>query len=1137
MCSSSYTPKAGLYSAVLSAFLIESYKNLQEDKQDTIVGLLEKIATQNFVSSGVFTNSTTTLSPSVPFEPPLWAIRVNILWFASLVLSIAVASLGILVKQWLREYLAMEYSSPRTRLRARNYRKPALDDWKVFEIAAVLPMILQISVGLFFAGLCAFTSAVHESIRDTTIPVVCAWAFFFFITTIAPLFSPRCPFKTAFLKRALKIGRRFIAPHARYITTSISWHTATLCDKILHRLRTGPEGIRKPRTRPTLDEILEEEDDAVKRDEEDSQILIAVDAVVADDNLLPTMFEVLPQEKPETTVDFMVKFTQQRTGVNFKDLSVDKLDFTRDIGVLSTQAWTTLVDALGDLLNRNRNNFVGEKGLHSWATKSAVLLLSKHLKSDVGIQALHTFIEPASTQESKPARHECEELLFSVYHTLKDPSHLSTMFSLLEHRSLDSAMQLALRVVQYHTEFTLPEENLTSTLNLRNLPPQTWAALVESLHGLLTRNHDALFNPDGAVQSWVVNSIAILLSHYGDDDSGVQALRSFIESESEPETHPACHDRAEILFSIVPIITDDSLLQKTLNLLEPRDPRITVDFVIRVVLHRIGAPLPEGTLISILDLSTLSSQTWSILVSALSGLLTCNHEALFDPDGDIQSWALNSTAILLSHHGDDDNGLQALRGFIDSESVPETHPAYHDRANILFSIVPILADDSRLQKTLSLLETRNPGTIIDFVLRIVRHRAGVDSLERNLPSILNLSPLSSQTWAVLVHALEAVLTHHREDPSVRGSQLPFWVIDCTILLLLSHRGDDDSGVQVLRTSLDSEILEAAHQANSFHSEHVELLFPANPTFIDDSLLQIMLKLLRGHDPEIIVKFVMRIVQHRTGATLPQGSLTSVLHLDGLSEAAHFALSCAMRDLLVPDAIALHHDIPEWALDAIVFLLSVSPAYELPEECAQALHHILALDASRPSQDDNGEHSPIAKHILLSWTNAPKLAFYSITRLYTSLGGGRGANKRPYDVLLGRYRPVEGNISKTNVASFPHPSLFRLLISMLLWRCQRDDELTSVEYEALQAVLEVGVSETHRVDIKPVLRAFYNHRTHIYGWMACYSSMEPTCDLAPDRSLRTILYGSFRAFIWLFKNPYSPCEFIIVCWYRIRELNR
>ncbi|EKM53489.1 uncharacterized protein PHACADRAFT_59286, partial [Phanerochaete carnosa HHB-10118-sp] len=95
---------AGLFSAVLTAFLIESYSSLQPDTESEIVFLLRHSLAQNYTISGSFLNTTAPFPGAMPFETPLWALRVNGLWFASLICSLATASFGMLVKQWLREY-------------------------------------------------------------------------------------------------------------------------------------------------------------------------------------------------------------------------------------------------------------------------------------------------------------------------------------------------------------------------------------------------------------------------------------------------------------------------------------------------------------------------------------------------------------------------------------------------------------------------------------------------------------------------------------------------------------------------------------------------------------------------------------------------------------------------------------------------------------------------------------------------------------------------------------------------------------------------------------------------------------------------------------------------------------------------
>ncbi|KAI0344878.1 hypothetical protein BDW22DRAFT_1326608, partial [Trametopsis cervina] len=137
-----------------------------------------------------------TPTSSPPFEPSINAIRINDLWAASLVISLATASFGILVKQWLREYMKFVTSFPQGRLRIRNFRRAGLETWKVLTIAACLPLLLQLALGLFFIGLCFYTAELHSSVRNTTLPLVAGWGFIFFFVTVSPLFSAHCPYKT-----------------------------------------------------------------------------------------------------------------------------------------------------------------------------------------------------------------------------------------------------------------------------------------------------------------------------------------------------------------------------------------------------------------------------------------------------------------------------------------------------------------------------------------------------------------------------------------------------------------------------------------------------------------------------------------------------------------------------------------------------------------------------------------------------------------------------------------------------------------------------------------------------------------------------------------------------------------------------
>lgn len=330
---------------------------------DNVVYTLQVIAAQtagyNLVGNTL--RSSMALPPPLPpFAAAPNDIRINVLWFASLVISLITASFAMLVKQWLREFLVVEVPSPQARLRVRHFREPQLIKWKVYEISAMLPLLLQLSLGLFFLGLCYFTAAIHSSIGYTTLPLVVGWALFFFTATALPVFFPRCPYRTTLLKAAvaqLHRGLRHLADWSRdqldehlakgrssehiepLETTELlepteSAESTELLEPTDPAEPTEPSEPPSPSDRPcrvsylchnlllailqrTLPSStsLPDERDIVKTQDQDVAILGSVDAIQANDELLFTaVAEALHYSRPRWTdvVDFVMQILAHR---------------------------------------------------------------------------------------------------------------------------------------------------------------------------------------------------------------------------------------------------------------------------------------------------------------------------------------------------------------------------------------------------------------------------------------------------------------------------------------------------------------------------------------------------------------------------------------------------------------------------------------------------------------------------------------------------------------------------------------------------------------------------------------------------------------------------------------------------------
>ncbi|EMD32446.1 hypothetical protein CERSUDRAFT_108848 [Gelatoporia subvermispora B] len=194
---------AGLFSAVLTAFNVETYPLLQPTSPDPSTLLLAQISAQlNVIASSLPTNSSASLPPPPQLDlsgdstVSSSTIIVNALWFSSLISSLAAASLGIFLKQWLNHYTSPSSSDPRQRARIWHYRHAGLMRWKVTDIMALLPLLLQLALGLFLAGLVVLLWTLDSTVAGLTTAFVALVFFITLWTTIVPVLVGNCPYKS-----------------------------------------------------------------------------------------------------------------------------------------------------------------------------------------------------------------------------------------------------------------------------------------------------------------------------------------------------------------------------------------------------------------------------------------------------------------------------------------------------------------------------------------------------------------------------------------------------------------------------------------------------------------------------------------------------------------------------------------------------------------------------------------------------------------------------------------------------------------------------------------------------------------------------------------------------------------------------
>ncbi len=191
---SSFTQQAGLFSAILTAFNVQSYPLLTPPPPDQVLLALQQISSQlsSYSVSSSSVNATYpafNLQPSSLSPPPeRWVVWLNAVWFASLILSLSAASVGIMVKQWLNQYSSCLSGSSQHIARLRQHRLNSLLKWRVGRIIAFLPILLQMGAVLFFAGLLVLLWALHHTVAIVASTLVGALASFL-VGTIA---SAKC---------------------------------------------------------------------------------------------------------------------------------------------------------------------------------------------------------------------------------------------------------------------------------------------------------------------------------------------------------------------------------------------------------------------------------------------------------------------------------------------------------------------------------------------------------------------------------------------------------------------------------------------------------------------------------------------------------------------------------------------------------------------------------------------------------------------------------------------------------------------------------------------------------------------------------------------------------------------------------
>ncbi|KAK0239628.1 hypothetical protein EDD85DRAFT_456855 [Armillaria nabsnona] len=215
---------AGLFSAVVTTFVVQTSLNLQADYAQVSASLLfELVLVQRAIANGspVNTVPVSSLNPQTAFVPAATDVWVNGLWFTSLFLSLTTALVAVLVKQWLHHYVVLPSGTPRDRCFVRQYRFLGFQKWRVEVIVGVLPVLMHLALALFFIGLSLFLHPLRAALSWVvcmgTILLIVAYT----VMTILPMCYPQCPYRTPLCDLAY--------PPSFYIISLVQKHYHQLC--------------------------------------------------------------------------------------------------------------------------------------------------------------------------------------------------------------------------------------------------------------------------------------------------------------------------------------------------------------------------------------------------------------------------------------------------------------------------------------------------------------------------------------------------------------------------------------------------------------------------------------------------------------------------------------------------------------------------------------------------------------------------------------------------------------------------------------------------------------------------------------------------------------------------------------------
>ena len=185
--------KAGLFSAVTSAFIIQVQPQLQSDPNEETAALLRVLIYK--IDNTTFGNDV----PAVPqwSGPPHTIVEVQAILYASLAVSLFSAFLAMLGKQWLNRYASIDMrGSAIERSQNRQRKLDGVVAWYFDYVMEFLPLMLQFALLLLGCALSRYLWEIDTTVVSVVLGITSFGVASYIFFVIAGAASVSCPYQT-----------------------------------------------------------------------------------------------------------------------------------------------------------------------------------------------------------------------------------------------------------------------------------------------------------------------------------------------------------------------------------------------------------------------------------------------------------------------------------------------------------------------------------------------------------------------------------------------------------------------------------------------------------------------------------------------------------------------------------------------------------------------------------------------------------------------------------------------------------------------------------------------------------------------------------------------------------------------------